>query len=134
MVERLKILENELSSGSVGSSDPRMEGKNIQTDLKLSAIKDRDVFIIGFGRTPLGSFNGELSSLSAIDLCVASNKHALAMAQIHSSCIQEVFIGNVISAGLGQAPAKQIAIHVLLITHKMRFINSQESEIACLVH
>jgi acetyl-CoA C-acetyltransferase len=69
----------------------------------------KEVYIVSAVRTPIGSFGGSLTSLSAIQLGAAAVKGALAKSGIDPSQVQEVFIGNVISAGLGQAPATQIA-------------------------
>lgn len=70
----------------------------------------RDVVIVGAVRTPIGSFNGSLSKVSAIDLGVIAAKAAIERAGIDPDIIDEVLIGNILSAGLGQNPARQIAI------------------------
>jgi acetyl-CoA C-acetyltransferase len=69
----------------------------------------KEVYIVSAVRTPIGSFGGSLSSLSAIQLGAAAVKGALEKAGVEPKQVQEVFIGNVVSAGLGQAPATQIA-------------------------
>ena len=69
----------------------------------------KEVYIISAVRTPIGSFGGSLSSLSAIALGSIAVKAAVENAGIDPKLIQEVYIGNVIAAGLGQAPATQIA-------------------------
>ena len=69
----------------------------------------KEVYIISAVRTPIGSFGGSLSSVSAIQLGGTAVKGALEKAKIDPKMVQEVFIGNVISAGLGQAPATQVA-------------------------
>ncbi len=68
------------------------------------------VYIVAAQRTPLGSFGGTLSSLSATELGTAAIKGALASAQLDADLIDEVFMGNVCSANLGQAPARQAAL------------------------
>ncbi len=70
----------------------------------------REVVIVGAARTPIGSFGGALASLSAIDLGTIAAKEAIKRAGIKPEDIDEVLIGNVLSAGLGQNPARQIAI------------------------
>jgi acetyl-CoA C-acetyltransferase len=70
----------------------------------------KEVYIVAAVRTPLGSFGGKLSGLSAVELGSTAIKGALAKAGVASSEVQEVFMGNVISANLGQAPARQAAI------------------------
>jgi acetyl-CoA C-acetyltransferase len=69
----------------------------------------KEVYIISAVRTPIGSFGGSLSSLSAIKLGSIAVKAALERSKIDAKQVQEVFIGNVIAAGLGQAPATQVA-------------------------
>lgn len=69
----------------------------------------KEVYIVSAVRTPIGSFGGSLSSLSAIKLGGQAFKAAVANAGIDPVVIQELFVGNVISAGLGQAPATQVA-------------------------
>jgi acetyl-CoA C-acetyltransferase len=69
----------------------------------------KEVYIISAVRTPIGSFGGSLASLTAIQLGATAVKGALQKAGIGPKLVQEVFIGNVVSAGLGQAPATQVA-------------------------
>jgi acetyl-CoA C-acetyltransferase len=69
----------------------------------------KEVYIISAVRTPIGSFGGTLASLSAIQLGSTAVKGALQKAGVDPKLVQEVFIGNVVSAGLGQAPATQVA-------------------------
>ena len=69
----------------------------------------KEVYIVSATRTPLGSFSGALSSLSATQLGSIAVKEAVKRAGIESTHIQEVFMGNVYSANLGQAPARQAA-------------------------
>lgn len=71
----------------------------------------REVVIVGAARTPIGSFGGSLSSLSAIDLGVIAAKEAMNRAGIKPEMIDEVLIGNILAAGLGQNPARQVAIN-----------------------
>jgi acetyl-CoA C-acetyltransferase len=69
----------------------------------------KEVYIVSAVRTPIGSFGGSLASLSAVQLGATAVKAAIERSGVKASQVQEVFIGNVISAGLGQAPATQIA-------------------------
>jgi acetyl-CoA C-acetyltransferase len=69
----------------------------------------KEVYVISAVRTPIGSFGGGLSSLTATKLGGAAFKAAAQKAGIDPKLIQEIFVGNVISAGLGQAPATQVA-------------------------
>jgi acetyl-CoA C-acetyltransferase len=70
----------------------------------------KEVYIVSAVRTPLGSFGGKLSSLTAIELGSIAIKGALSKAGVDAKEVQEVFMGNVISANLGQAPARQASI------------------------
>lgn len=70
----------------------------------------REVVIVSAVRTPIGSFGGGLSKLSAVDLGVIAAKEAIKRASIDPKEINEVLIGNVLSSGLGQNLARQIAI------------------------
>jgi acetyl-CoA C-acetyltransferase len=69
-----------------------------------------EVYIISAVRTPLGSFGGKLSTLTAVELGSIAIKGAIQKAGIDPKDVQEVMMGNVISANLGQAPARQAAI------------------------
>ena len=70
----------------------------------------RDVVIVGAARTPVGAFLGSLSSLTAPQLGAAAIKAALERAGVSPSKVDEVFMGCVLQAGVGQAPARQAAI------------------------
>lgn len=71
----------------------------------------KTVYIVSAVRTPIGAFNGSLASLSATQLGATAIKGALQKAGIDPAQVNEVFMGNVISAGLGQAPATQAMIY-----------------------
>ena len=68
------------------------------------------VYIVAAVRTPMGSFNGMLRSVSAPKLGATAIKGAISKSGINSSDIDEVYFGNVLQAGVGQAPARQAAI------------------------
>lgn len=70
----------------------------------------KDVVIVSVARTPIGSFLGSLSSIPAPKLGALAIKGALQKIGLKPDLVDEVFMGNVVSAGLGQAPAKQAAI------------------------
>ena len=70
----------------------------------------KNVFIAAAVRTPIGSFGGRLAGFTAVQLGTFAVKGALDKAGIQGSEVQEVFIGNVISANLGQAPARQVSL------------------------
>ncbi len=70
----------------------------------------KEVYIVSAIRTPMGSFGGALSSIPAPKLGAIAIKGALEKANIKPEWVEEVFMGNVLQAGLGQAPARQAAI------------------------
>lgn len=70
----------------------------------------KEVYIVSAVRTPIGSFGGSLVSLSATQLGALAVKGALSKIGLDPKAVQELFFGNVISAGLGQAPATQVAV------------------------
>jgi acetyl-CoA C-acetyltransferase len=69
-----------------------------------------EVYILSIARTPIGSLGGVFSSLSAIELGAVAVKEALKRSGVSPEQVQEVYIGNVLSANLGQAPAQQVSI------------------------
>nr|MBI1230708.1 acetyl-CoA C-acyltransferase [Cytophagales bacterium] len=69
-----------------------------------------EVYIVSMARTPIGSFGGDLSALSAIELGSKAIEAAVRRSGLAFDQIQEVYMGNVLSANLGQAPARQAAI------------------------
>ena len=71
----------------------------------------RKVYIVSAVRTPLGSFGGVLANVPAPRLGATAIKGALEKAGVNPDQVQEVFMGNVYSANLGQAPARQAAIY-----------------------
>ncbi|KAG6417038.1 hypothetical protein SASPL_124479 [Salvia splendens] len=77
---------------------------------EAASINPKDVCIVGVARTPMGGFLGSLSSVPATKLGSIAIQSALKRATIDPSLVQEVFFGNVLSANLGQAPARQAAL------------------------
>jgi acetyl-CoA C-acetyltransferase len=73
-------------------------------------MKTKEVVIVSVGRTPIGSFMGSLSKITAPKLGAIAIKGALNKINLNPNLVDEVFMGNVVSAGLGQAPARQAAI------------------------
>jgi len=70
----------------------------------------KEVVIVSVARTPIGSFMGSLSSIPAPKLGAVAIKGALEKINLQPELVEEVYMGNVVSAGLGQAPARQAAI------------------------
>ena len=71
----------------------------------------KEVVIVSAVRTPIGSFLGALSEISASKLGATAIKGALEKINLDPNLVDEVFMGNVVQAGVGQAPAKQAAIY-----------------------
>ena len=67
----------------------------------------KKVVIVAAVRTPIGSFMGSLSSLTASKLGAIAIKGAMDKVNLDPSLVDEVFMGNVVQAGVGQAPARQ---------------------------
>lgn len=70
----------------------------------------KEVYIVAAARTPIGSFGGKLAGFSAVQLGTKAIKGALDQAGVQAGEVNEVLMGNVLSANLGQAPARQAAI------------------------
>jgi acetyl-CoA C-acetyltransferase len=70
----------------------------------------KEVYIVSAVRTPIGSFMGGLSTISATELGSVAIKGALDKAGLDYTTVDEVFMGNVLQAGVGQAPARQAAL------------------------
>ncbi|HPB79227.1 MAG TPA: acetyl-CoA C-acetyltransferase [Sedimentibacter sp.] len=66
--------------------------------------------IVSAARTPIGSFGGAFASLSAVDLGVIAAKEAIKRAGIEPSMVEEVYLGNILGAGLGQNVARQVSL------------------------
>ena len=73
-------------------------------------MEKKDVFIVSAVRTPLGSFGGVFANVPATELGAIAIKGALEKGNVNPNDIDEVFMGNVCSANLGQAPARQAAL------------------------
>jgi acetyl-CoA C-acetyltransferase len=69
------------------------------------------IVIASYARTPMGSFQGALSPVKSTDLGAAAVKAAMERAKVSGEQVQQIFMGCVLPAGLGQAPARQAAIH-----------------------
>ena len=70
----------------------------------------KEVFIVSAARTPMGSFLGSLSTVPATKLGSTAIKGALEKINLDPKLVQEVYMGNVLQAGEGQAPARQAAM------------------------
>jgi len=74
-------------------------------------MSTQDIFITGMARTPMGGFQGELSSVTGPHLGAAAIRAAVTRAGIAGEAVDEVYMGCVLPAGVGQAPARQASIH-----------------------
>jgi acetyl-CoA C-acetyltransferase len=72
--------------------------------------KNRETLIVGAARTPIGKFQGTLSGMSAPELGAVAIREAVRRSGLPANLIEEVIMGNVVGAGLGQAPARQAAL------------------------
>ncbi|WP_224995204.1 acetyl-CoA C-acyltransferase [Cesiribacter sp. SM1] len=70
----------------------------------------KEVYIVSAVRTPIGSFGGKLAGMSATELGSIAIKSALQKVGVEAKDVDEVMMGNVVSANLGQAPARQAAV------------------------
>jgi acetyl-CoA C-acetyltransferase len=66
--------------------------------------------IVAASRTPVGSFNGALKSFTAPQLGIVAVKHAFEQAKLGADVAEEIYFGNVVQAGVGQSPARQVAL------------------------
>src|SRR6476659_5987325 len=73
-------------------------------------MPDNPVVIVGAARTPMGAFQGDFKNVTAPELGAAAIRAAVDRAGIKPEDVDEVIMGNVLSAGQGQAPARQAAI------------------------
>lgn len=76
----------------------------------MSQIITREVVIVGAARTPVGSFGGIFKDVTAVELGIVAAKAAMARAGIAPEIVEDVLVGNILSAGLGQNVARQIAM------------------------
>ena len=83
----------------------------------------KDVVIVSAVRTPIGRFQGALSSIPAPELGGKVIQGALAKINLDPNLVQEVFMGSVLQANLGQAPARQAALAGGLILMLMSRMN-----------
>jgi acetyl-CoA C-acetyltransferase len=81
------------------------------TKISIHIIMSKKIVIVSAVRTPIGSFMGSLSTVSATKLGATAIKGALDKINLDPKLVDEVFMGNVVQAGVGQAPARQAAIY-----------------------
>ncbi|WP_327754592.1 acetyl-CoA C-acyltransferase (plasmid) [Sphingobium sp. SJ10-10] len=76
----------------------------------MTDIHDRDIIIAGYARTPMGGFQGALSGVSATELGAVAVKAAVERSGVAPEAIDRIYMGCVLPAALGQAPARQAAL------------------------
>ncbi|KAI0069068.1 thiolase [Artomyces pyxidatus] len=76
----------------------------------MSSSVPHEVVIVAASRTPVGSFNGALKTLTAPQLGVVALKRAFESSKIDPKVVEEIYFGNVVQAGVGQSPARQVAL------------------------
>ena len=69
-----------------------------------------EVVIVAATRTPVGSINGALKTLTAPQLGIVALKHAFEQSKVDPKEVEEIYFGNVVQAGVGQSPARQVAL------------------------
>lgn len=105
------MLARSALSSTLKSSPISLRSISLQTRKMSGAVAQQPpVYIVAASRTPIGSFNGGLSSLPATQLGSTVVKHALAKIDLDPKHVDEVFFGQVIQAGTGQSPARQVSI------------------------
>ena len=77
----------------------------------MASPSSQDIVIVSAARTPVGSFNGALSSVAASFLGTVALKAAMERAKVSPDEVNEVILGQVLTAAQGQNPARQAAIH-----------------------
>ena len=85
--------------------------------MQASELSDSDVVIVSAARTPMGGLSGSLATVTASELGAIAIKAALERCSVNPEDIGEVLMGNVLSAGVGQAPARQAALGAGLQVH-----------------
>ncbi|KDQ64846.1 hypothetical protein JAAARDRAFT_28492 [Jaapia argillacea MUCL 33604] len=76
----------------------------------MSFSAPHEVVIVAASRTPVGSFNGSLKTFTAPQLGVVALKHAFEQSKVDPAVVEEIYFGNVVQAGVGQSPARQVAL------------------------
>ncbi|KAI0939142.1 hypothetical protein AcV5_000639 [Taiwanofungus camphoratus] len=76
----------------------------------VRTMSTHEVVIVAASRTPVGSLNGSLKALTAPQLGVIALKHAFEQFKVDPAIVEEIYFGNVVQAGVGQSPARQVAL------------------------
>src|SRR6185437_10072313 len=97
-------------AGARGVAGPLHPGERTSEPARSNDMLNDPIVIVGAARTPMGGFQGDFASLAASDLGAVAIKAAVERAGIAPADVEEVIMGNVLSAGQGQAPARQASI------------------------
>ncbi len=87
-----------------------MRADEVATIRALPGVIMRDVYLLSAARTPIGGFGGALAGLAAPELGARALRAAVERAKVPSDAVEQVIMGNVLGAGLGQAPARQAGL------------------------
>lgn len=99
---RLEVIANHLNANN--TNDVNL------APVPCGSVDDSDIVIVGYARTPMGSFNGSLSSIPAVNLGAAAIKKAVNHSGFKPSDVDACLMGNVLQGNEGQAPARQAAL------------------------
>src|ERR1700751_2620470 len=88
-----------------------VEITRLSADMKRSEVMNDDIVIVSAARTPVGAFNGAFANLPAHDLGKVAIAEALKRAGVEGSQVAEVILGQILTAGQGQNPARQASIN-----------------------
>ncbi|PAV21064.1 peroxisomal 3-ketoacyl- -thiolase [Pyrrhoderma noxium] len=97
---------------SLSASSPSTLSRTrlILRHVRTMSSAPHEVVIVAASRTPVGSLNGTLKTLTAPQLGIVAVKHALETSGVPPQAVEEVYMGNVVQAGVGQSPARQVAL------------------------
>ena len=83
---------------------------DLELTLRQSSAVRHEAVIVAASRTPVGSINGALKTVTAPQLGVVALKHAFEQSGVNPEIVEEIYFGNVVQAGVGQSPARQVAL------------------------
>ncbi|CCM04871.1 uncharacterized protein FIBRA_07064 [Fibroporia radiculosa] len=97
-----------LAAARLSAVQPSTAQRRLATFVRQ--MSSHEVVIVAASRTPVGSLNGALKSLTAPQLGVVALKHAFEQSKVDPAVVEEIYFGNVVQAGVGQSPARQVAL------------------------
>jgi len=95
---------------SAPSATSRLRAISTTLTRAMSSNGPHEVVIVAASRTPVGSLNGTLKTLNATQLGIVALKHAFETSGVNPEVVEEIYMGNVVQAGVGQSPARQVAL------------------------